>query len=149
KNKATVTVRSLPVIEADPTQMWQLFQNLIKNAIKFKREGNDPKVEVYADKLMRNDRLRATPGDTLFRIYVRDNGIGFDNQYAEKIFQIFQRLEGRKYEGSGIGLAVCKRIANRHGGDIEAKGVVGAGATFIVSIAASQPREEVQIPVNI
>ncbi|MEL6865590.1 MAG: PAS domain S-box protein [Bacteroidota bacterium] len=139
---AKIEIQQLPTIEADSTQMWQLFQNLIKNAIKFSKEGEVPQIRVWSELVRRVERLKATPGDEQVFIFVQDNGIGFDEQYTDKIFQIFQRLEGRKYEGSGIGLAVCMRIANRHGGDIEAQSQPGQGATFKVRLSIKQTKDQ-------
>jgi PAS domain S-box-containing protein len=121
-----VQVGRLPVIEADHTQMRQLFQNLIGNGLKFHKDGEKPLVKV-----------RCTEPDSLnFQIIVADNGIGFDEQYSEKIFSPFQRLHGRnsRYEGTGMGLAICMKIVERHGGLIEAKSKPGEGSTFIITL---------------
>ncbi len=127
---ARVDVGDLPTVDADSTQMRQLFQNLIGNALKFQLEGKTPHVQIRA---VRRD------ADAMWEITVQDNGIGFDAKHAERIFGIFQRLHGRgEYEGTGIGLAVCEKIIARHGGAIEARGVPGEGATFVVSLHASQ-----------
>ncbi|WP_239022798.1 PAS domain-containing sensor histidine kinase [Pontibacter mangrovi] len=125
----------LPTIDADPTQMRQLFQNLISNAIKFRKEGEKPVISVTATELQLHERLTSTPGDELVEIRIQDNGIGFDEKYLDRIFNIFQRLEGQKYEGSGIGLAIVRKIAIRHGGDITARSQPGVGTTFIVTLA--------------
>ena len=130
KSSAQIEVGILSKIEAEPFQMRQLFQNLISNAIKFRKREVNPVIRVFEDKKQGNDEE--------IIIYVEDNGIGFDERYAEKIFQIFQRLEGRKYEGSGIGLAICQRIANRHGGSIHAHGQIGKGATFTIKLSTKQ-----------
>lgn len=138
----TEIIRSpLPSIEAEPTQMRQLFQNLISNAIKFRKEGENPIINVYAKGLQRKPHLTATPGDEVTEIYVEDNGIGFDEKYLDRIFNIFQRLEGQKYAGSGIGLAICRKIAIRHGGDITAQSHPGVGTRFIITLALKQPQE--------
>jgi len=115
---------SLPVIAADSSQMRQLLQNLISNALKFSRPGVPPIVTVTA-KLENNNCV----------LSVSDNGIGFDEKYLDRIFAIFQRLHGKQeYEGTGVGLAVCRRIVDRHGGFITAKSTQGEGATFLVSL---------------
>ncbi|MFD2512491.1 PAS domain S-box protein [Pontibacter locisalis] len=138
----TEIIRSpLPVIEAEPTQMRQLFQNLLSNAIKFRKENESPIINIYAKNLQRQAHLTATPGDEVTEIYVEDNGIGFDEKYLDRIFNIFQRLEGQKYEGSGIGLAVCRKIAIRHGGDITARSQPGVGTRFIITLALKHPEE--------
>lgn len=142
-SKASVTVGDLPTLDADPLQMRQLLQNLISNSLKFQRPGAVPVVTVAA-------RVRRcpfactpqpTPDDEICELTVQDNGIGFEEQYAEKIFAVFQRLHGRSdYEGAGIGLAVCRRITDRHGGTIRATSQPGAGATFTVTLPVRQPR---------
>lgn len=135
RTHAKVVVGPLPVIEAEPTQMRQLLQNLISNALKFSKEGETPVVKVYAKELQVKAHMTATPGDELVELHVEDNGIGFNEKYLDRIFNIFQRLEGQKYEGSGIGLAICRKIAIRHGGDITASSKPGEGTHFIVTLA--------------
>jgi PAS domain S-box-containing protein len=131
-SRGEVRVGELPAIEGDPTQMRQLFQNLIANAVKFQRPGIPPIVEVSAELL---------PGTfpQMCRFTVRDNGIGFDPKYLGRLFQVFQRLHGREeYEGTGVGLAICRKITERHGGAITAVSQVGEGATFIVTLPVRQ-----------
>jgi light-regulated signal transduction histidine kinase (bacteriophytochrome) len=122
-----VELGDLPVIDADPTQMHQLIQNLVGNGLKFQTPGDTPVVRVEA-------AIEIAGGGTpICRLRVSDNGIGFDNAHAARIFRPFERLHGQQaYEGSGIGLAVCARIAERHGGTISAEGVPGRGASFLV-----------------
>ncbi len=125
---ATVNFKDLHIIEADGTQMRQLLQNLIGNALKFQREGVAPVVAV-SSRLIKGDFISGVPD--MIELSVADNGIGFDNRYKDQIFTIFQRLHGRNdYEGTGIGLATCRKIVERHGGEIDANGVEGKGATF-------------------
>lgn len=125
---AVVETGPLPVIDADPLQMQQLLQNLISNGIKFHRHDVQPKVRVTG-------RIE---GDGL-KLEVADNGIGFEPRYAERIFRIFERLNGRTaYPGTGIGLALCRKIADRHGGSIEAIGLPERGASFIVTLPLHQ-----------
>lgn len=122
--KGQVAGAHLPAIEADPSQMRQLFQNLIANALKFSLPNAAPQVQVSATV----DGNRCT-------ISVSDNGIGFEEKYLDRIFAIFQRLHGKhEYEGTGVGLAVCRRIVDRHGGSITAKSEPGKGATFFVTL---------------
>ncbi len=122
-----VEVGDLPVVMADATQMRQLFQNLIANALKFHREGVPPVVKVTS--------RPSTDKKNMHAITVEDNGIGFDEKYEERIFGVFQRLHGRgSYEGTGIGLAVCRKIVERYGGTITAEGRQGEGAKFIINI---------------
>lgn len=145
KSHAKIKVDDLPTIEADETQMRQLFQNLISNAMKFRKENEPPHIEIKSELHQKTAHLISTPGDTFVKIFVKDNGIGFDAKYKKKVFQIFQRLEGRKFEGSGIGLAICKRIANRHGGDIQAVSEIGKGTTFEITLATKQSVDGEQI----
>ncbi|MFC6998210.1 sensor histidine kinase [Rufibacter roseus] len=138
---ATVNRSPLPVIEAEPTQIRQLFQNLISNAIKFRKDDEKPVIKISAELIQLKEHLTATPGDEMVKLFIQDNGIGFNEKYLDRIFNIFQRLEGQKYVGSGIGLAICRKIAIRHGGDITARSQPGVGTTFIVSLAVKQPQE--------
>jgi len=130
KTGATVEVGDLPRIEADPMQMRQLIQNLIGNALKFHLPGAKPKVTVRAE--MVAGGFGEGPA---CQLTIQDNGIGFDEKYLDKIFAVFQRLHGRQeYEGTGIGLAVCRRIVDRHRGSITARSKPGEGATFIMKL---------------
>jgi PAS domain S-box-containing protein len=131
-----VTVGPLPTILASPLQMRQLFQNLIANGLKFRREGVTPEVHVEATSYLdrRGPRSRRERGH-VWEIRVRDNGIGFDDKHAEKIFAPFQRLHGRQaYEGTGMGLAICRRIVSTLGGTIIATSQPGGGATFTITL---------------
>ncbi len=137
EKSGTVEVEELPSVSADPLQMRQLFQNLIGNALKFHREGEPPAVRISASLVhdMEESSGTVNPDSEVCRITFKDNGIGFKEEYAERIFGVFQRLHGRsEFEGSGIGLSVCKKIVERHGGSIEAKSVPGEGATFIIDL---------------
>ena len=125
---AVVRIGRLPVIEADSLQMQQLLQNLISNAIKFRKEGVAPEIDVAG----------GIDGPSA-RITVRDNGIGFEPRYNLRIFRVFERLHGRnEYAGTGIGLALCRKIADRHGGTIEAHSEPGVGSTFTVTLPVEQ-----------
>jgi len=138
QTKAQVKLGLLPDIEADSTQMHQLFLNLISNALKFQRPGQNPVVEISA-KIIEKSPL--TNFEDACEISVSDNGIGFDSKYLDRIFIIFQRLHGRhEYEGTGIGLAVCRKIVDRHAGQITAKSNPETGATFVVTLPLLQDR---------
>ncbi len=127
---AEVTHDPLPVVMGDDTQLTQLFQNLIGNAIKFRSES-PPKIHVGV-----------TDEKDVWRFAVRDNGIGFDPRHADRIFQMFQRLHGRsEYPGTGIGLALCKRIVERHRGKIWVESAPGRGSTFYFTIPKEVPRQ--------
>ncbi|MGV3539379.1 MAG: sensor histidine kinase [Rufibacter sp.] len=141
KTRTVIERTPLPVIEAEPTQIRQLFQNLISNAIKFRKEDTTPVLKISARNLQRKAHLTSTPGDEHVEITIEDNGIGFDEKYLDRIFNIFQRLEGQKYEGSGIGLAICRKIATRHGGDITAQSTPGVGTKFIITLATKHLQE--------
>ena len=126
-----VELSDLPEIQADPLQMRMLLQNLIANALKFKREDTAPIVKVTA-KLLEPEVGSTVPN---CQIIVSDNGIGFEEEYAERIFGVFQRLHGRdEYEGTGIGLATCRKISERHDGSIKAESIPGEGAMFTVTL---------------
>jgi PAS domain S-box-containing protein len=130
ESNARITYDELPCVVAEPTQMAQLFQNLVGNAIKFHRDSVPPEIQIGA---------RRDGGNWLF--WVKDNGVGIDPQYHNKVFLIFQRLHGRrKYAGTGIGLAICKRIVEQHGGRIWLDSEEGQGATFYFTL----PREGVE-----
>ncbi|WP_020526938.1 sensor histidine kinase [Flexithrix dorotheae] len=131
KKNAEVEIGGLPTIHADPTQMRQLFQNLLSNALKFVQEETIPKIKVWEEKTFHKEN------PDMVLIKVKDNGIGFNEQYLDKIFNIFQRLQGRKFPGSGIGLSICKKIAERHGGSIDAESEEGKGAVFMIKLAVN------------
>ena len=130
KTGGEVQFGDLPVIQADPTQMQQLFQNLIGNALKFHKEGERPFIKISG----------GTADGNYCRIVVQDNGIGFEGQYFKKIFAPFQRLHGKSspYEGTGMGLAICKRIVERHGGSITAKSEPGVGSRFVITLPVTR-----------
>lgn len=141
ETKGQVKVASLPTIEADSLQMRQLLQNLIGNALKFHPKTEPPKVRIYSQLL--NDEEQPPTGNSITpthcQIVVEDNGIGFDEKYLDRIFNVFQRLQGRsEYEGTGMGLAICRKIAERHGGSLTAESTPGQGATFIVTLPIKQ-----------
>jgi hypothetical protein len=120
---ARITHDALPTVQADATRLGQVFQNLIGNALKF-RGAAPPRVHVSA----RQEGRR-------WRFAVRDNGIGVDPKQAERIFQMLQRLHSREYQGTGIGLAICKKIVERHGGRIWVESTPGEGATFYFTLS--------------
>ena len=125
---AKVDFSDLPTLTVDPNQMRQLFQQLISNALKFRRKEELPKIIISGRVI-----------DGTCEILVEDNGIGFDEIYLDKIFMPFQQLHARgKYDGTGMGLAVCRKIADRHGGSITAKSTPGVGSTFIVMLPLEQ-----------
>lgn len=132
---AEIAIEPLPEVEVDPLKMSLVFQNLLSNAIKFRQPGGKPSI-----------RIEARKDDNEWRISVRDQGIGFEPKYAKKIFGAFQRLHGKDaYPGTGIGLAICSRIIDGHGGRIWAEAEPGAGAVFhftLPALADSLPPEK-------
>jgi PAS domain S-box-containing protein len=140
-SRGTVDIGELPTLEADATQMRQLLQNLIDNALKFSRPEESAAVKIRSQLL--NEVEENSVGNISYRqfyqITVKDNGIGFEQKYLDKIFVPFQRLHSRsEYEGTGIGLAICRKIVDRHGGSITAKSSLGEGATFTVMLPVKQ-----------
>lgn len=128
EKKAMVNISAIPVIEGNPTSFHQLFQNIIANAIKFAHPDRQLVINI-----------RSEQENNQCRIYVEDNGIGFDPAHAERIFLLFQRLHGMsEYSGTGIGLAICKKIVDSHHGHIAALGAPGQGATFIITLPLTQ-----------
>jgi PAS domain S-box-containing protein len=132
----------LGIIEADATQMRQLFQNLLTNALKFHKPDEPPCIEIRGRTFENTDHL--LPGlpvsARLIEIQIRDHGIGFEPRFAEQIFAVFQRLHTRsEYEGTGIGLSVCRKITDRHRGHIMATSAAGDGATFTITLPIHQP----------
>ncbi len=129
ESKAALNIESLPLIEADPVQIRQLFQNLIGNSLKYCEKGVAPVIHIFS---------QPAP-DNKINIFIEDNGIGFEEKYSDRIFGLFQRLHGKsEYSGTGMGLAICKKIVDRHGGTIKAKSVLGKGSTFIITLPLTQ-----------
>ena len=146
-----VEVGDLPTIDADPTQMRQLLQNLIGNGLKFRRPEEPPVVKIHSQ--FQNGSTKNghsdCPDDPSCQIVVEDNGIGFDEKYVDRIFTVFQRLHGRdQYEGTGVGLAVCRKIAEQHGGTITAYSVAGQGSKFVITLPVKQPEGNYMQRIN-
>lgn len=147
QKNAVINLHDLPSMAIIPSQFRQLFQNLIINALKFSKENEDPVISIYAEKIkgvvikgITSDRY----SDDFYRIYVKDNGIGFDAKYVDEIFLVFKRLHSYdKFEGTGIGLSICKKIVEKHGGYITAESEAGKGSTFIITVPA---KESISIP---
>ncbi len=140
-----VEIEELPIIDADPMQMRQLLQNLIGNSLKYHRAGVPPVVRIYSQKLdarSPESMDESALARQLCQILVVDNGIGFDEKYLDRIFNVFQRLHKKgEYEGTGVGLAICRKIVDRHGGTITARSTPGQGTTFVVTLPVRQPKE--------
>ena len=132
-----VEVGRLPTIDADPLQMRQLIQNLIANSLKFRREEVTPVIKVYSEPVSGDGSETEVE---MTRLFFEDNGIGFEEKYLDRIFSAFERLHGRsQYAGTGMGLAICKKIVLHHGGEITARSAPGEGATFIATLPLRQP----------
>ena len=130
ETQGKATLGNLPNLDADPFQMRQLLQNLIENALKYHKPDIPPVIHL--------DYQPSQNGP--WNISVQDNGIGLDEKFSERIFVPLERLHGRSaYEGTGIGLAICKKIVSRHGGSISVKSQLGEGSTFTITLPKSQP----------
>jgi signal transduction histidine kinase len=129
KTNGVVNIKELPTLQADPLQMYQLFQNLISNALKYHRPGIPPVINLSSSKIE----------DGYWALNVTDNGIGFDSKFSDKIFKLFERLHSQnEYSGTGIGLAICEKIAKLHKGEITVKTQINAGTTFIITLPEKQ-----------
>ena len=140
EKNAVIEVDSLPQIEAVPGQMRQVFQNILTNALKFSKKSEQPRIKITAECVAdKSFDSPAMENGEYYKISIADNGIGFDELYKEKIFTIFQRLHTKeKYEGTGIGLAITKKIIDKHNGLITAKSEEGKGACFQFILPARQ-----------
>ena len=137
ETKAEITIEKLPIIDADSLQMRQLFQNIIGNSIKYHRTDVSPKININCKIMEVEDK------NVLCEVNIIDNGIGFDNKYSEQIFGLFQQLHGHsEYEGSGIGLSICKKIVEHHNGIIKAFSKIGEGSTFSIQLPLKQKEIE-------
>lgn len=136
ETNAQVFVSKMPILEASVPKMHQLFQNLISNALKFVKPNQTPEIHIDAKEATRGELIRLGldyKNKKYYKITVKDNGIGFEQEYAEKIFVIFQRLHGRaEFDGTGLGLAICRKIVENHQGLIMADGIPDEGATFTI-----------------
>ncbi len=133
ETSAKVEIDELPVVEAEALQMPQLFQNILGNTIKYHRAGVPPVIHIQARALHEETKTRR------YEIDAKDNGIGFDDSFNDQIFGLFRRLHGRSaYEGTGIGLVICKKIVEKHNGTIQAFGNEGEGSTFRILLPATQ-----------
>ncbi len=120
---AVITAQPLPTVRGDTSQMAHVFQNLLSNSLKYRKKEAPPEIHIGVE-----------PDRDRWVVSVRDNGIGFEQQYAERIFGLFKRLHRSEYPGTGLGLAICKRIVERYGGRIWAEGRTDEGATFHFSL---------------
>jgi signal transduction histidine kinase len=152
KSGAKIHIGNLPEIAAVPGLMQQLFYNLLSNAVKFRKKAVAPVIDINAAEMTPEEFLQLSGhvnGSIYYKITVTDNGIGFDEQYSEDIFKVFKRLHSyQQYEGTGVGLSICKKIVEQHGGFIRARSAVEKGSTFIIGLPATQPRPSSENTVN-
>ena len=126
--RKSISVPSPPKLEADKTQMYQLFKNLLSNSLKYAKADEPPMISMEVE----------MNGDRHYLISIRDNGIGFDEKYKEKIFKPFERLHGQsQYSGTGIGLAICKKVEESHNGELEVQSQPSVGTTFTIRLPKS------------
>ena len=147
ETKAKINISELPQLYINPGQARQLFQNIIGNALKFLRPNVNPEINITYDISDRSVQLKdmtTTEPQFFCNIYVKDNGIGFDDSYSDQIFTLFKRLnDGATYEGTGIGLAICKKIVEQHKGFITAKGKLNEGSVFTISLPLNRFQDEI------
>jgi len=148
EKNAEIIIDQLPVLPASTVLMGPLFSNLISNSLKYTKKQENPRVRIRYEEGPVTTGMNGREPETRYgRIYIEDNGIGFDQKYAEQIFDMFRRLHSNvEYEGTGIGLALCKKIVEMHRGFISALGKPGEGAVFIVSLPLQAPRKEALEP---
>ncbi|MCF6401478.1 response regulator [Chitinophaga filiformis] len=147
QTNASIRIDTLPSLQVIPTLMRQVFYNLISNALKFRKKEVAPEVHIYAEMISSPDHqyLRERDNGNYYKIFVTDNGIGFEKQYVEDIFVVFKRLHSyHEIEGTGIGLSICKKIMEQHNGFITATSEIDSGSTFIIGIPEKQ-----LLPANI
>jgi light-regulated signal transduction histidine kinase (bacteriophytochrome) len=143
--KAVINANALPNLSVNPVLMRPLFHNLISNAIKYSKKDATPVVKIYSEFSASQNGANANEVKNKYcRIYVEDNGIGFDQKYSEQIFGMFKRLHlHSEFEGTGIGLALCKKIVEEHNGFITARSKLNEGSVFIISLPVQQPDKQV------
>jgi len=129
---AQIELGEMVTFDADPTQIQQLLHNLIENALKFHQEGKVPVIQISS----------RYSNEQFCEVVVSDNGIGFKEEYKDRIFQVFERLHGERYLGTGIGLSICKKIAERHNGRLDVHSAPGQGATFILTLPIHQESDD-------
>ncbi len=137
KAQAKLQIDNLPVVWGVPSQLQQLFQNIISNSLKFSKEGSSPEINIYCETIKGstiNKKEERSKSNFYHQIHIKDNGIGFDPKYAEDIFVVFKRLHSyHEFEGTGIGLSICKKIVEKHNGYISAEGIPNEGAHFKIA----------------
>ena len=148
EKNARITIEKLPKVPVYPGLIKPLFQNLINNSLKYSRKNVEPVISISGKIESHEDGNGKINGFKFCRIHIKDNGVGFEQQYAEQIFTMFKRLHGNaEYAGTGIGLAICKKIVEEHQGYISAKGTLNKGAVFTISLPVEIPMET-RMPVE-
>jgi light-regulated signal transduction histidine kinase (bacteriophytochrome) len=149
EKNAIIDLQSLPTLLVNPVLMRPLFHNLISNALKYSRKDVQPLVRVYSEFSATESNGKGDSKSRYCRIYVEDNGIGFEQKYSEQIFGMFKRLHlHSEFEGTGIGLALCKKIVEEHNGFITARSKVNEGSVFIISLPVLQPEPDLTASVK-
>jgi len=141
KSNAKIHLDELPVVWVIPSLMKQLFHNLVSNAIKFRAKGIEPIIHIESKKIYESDHssLASLNGSKYYKVSISDNGIGFDPKYSDEIFMVFKRLNSyHEYEGTGVGLSICKKIIEKHNGSIVAESEPGKGSTFSFVLPENQ-----------
>jgi len=141
KSNAKIQLDELPVVWVIPSLMKQLFHNLVSNAIKFRAKGIEPIIHIESKKIYESDHssLVSLNGNKYYKVSISDNGIGFDPKYSDEIFMVFKRLNSyHEYEGTGVGLSICKKIIEKHNGSIAAQSEPGKGSTFSFVLPENQ-----------
>ncbi|MDF2455172.1 MAG: hybrid sensor histidine kinase/response regulator [Cytophagaceae bacterium] len=142
EKKATITVDLLPCALINPNLMRPLFYNLIHNSLKYSKKDIPPVIRVFTESESGEGKKNKGESNKYCRIFISDNGIGFEQVFSEQIFDMFKRLHNQnEYEGTGIGLALCKKIVEEHNGFISAKSAVGEGSTFVISLPVTEPEK--------
>ncbi len=146
KSKATIHYSNLPVISAVPGLIQQLFSNILSNAIKFRKKTEDLVIDIKAEKLKNGEAVLfngKNEGASYHKLTISDNGIGFDNKHNQEIFKVFKRLHNyQEFEGTGVGLSICKKIVEKHGGNISAESEIDKGSTFTIVLPETQPKNQ-------
>jgi light-regulated signal transduction histidine kinase (bacteriophytochrome) len=147
EKKVKITTSPLPSLYVNPGLIRPLFHNLINNAIKYSRKNVEPQINVRAEMTSSSNGMNNKKINEYCRIFVEDNGIGFEQKYAEQIFDMFTRLHlNDEFEGTGIGLALCKKIVEKHNGYISARSKINEGSVFIISLPVTNPVEHILTP---
>jgi light-regulated signal transduction histidine kinase (bacteriophytochrome) len=152
RRNASILTNQLPVAWAIPTQIRQLFQNIISNSLKFGKQNHSPQILIESEALTGadisglNEHLKH---EKFYRLYFKDNGIGFDEKYSDDIFMVFKRLHSyNEFEGTGIGLSICKKIVEKHGGFINVRSKINEGTTFVITLPQKRIMHDLRLQLE-